>query len=75
MIGSTIPNQGNATPWKLLEQVFQKGNRTLRISGCTGLDETLLSVEIDCPKVRLLAPLIHDGNFDTFICFAPHIAA
>ncbi len=75
MIGSTIPNQGNATPWKLLKQVFEKGNRTLRIPSFTGLDETLLSVEIDCPKVRLLAPLIHDGNCNTLICFAPHIAA
>jgi len=40
-----------------------------------GLNQTLLSAEINGSIVGLLAAFIDDGNFDALISFTPNIAA
>ncbi len=73
MVAGSIPNQGNAAVWTLVEQVFEKGNGAFRITRFIALDETFLGVEVHCPMVSLLTALVDHGNFDTFVCFTSDI--
>ncbi len=74
MVAGSIPDQGNAALWTLAAQIFEERNGALRIARFIGLNQTLLGGEVNCTVVSLPAPLIDDGNFDAFVCFAPDIS-
>jgi hypothetical protein len=75
MIACPIPDQDNATSWKLLEKVGQEGNSGFRVSGFVRLNQALLGEQVYHSIVSLFVSFVQHRHFDAFAGFALDIAA